>query len=258
MRWLDKLIFLFLINIQIASADEYLCKIIYKKNDKTFKFLPYSETSKLIELTPLKLIIWVANSKLQIKLTGGEFKKPLSTNYHIDQESIFIKYGDELNLQCLKKVNKKEIAKLPVKNNDLINDQHKFLILRNLSFPYKQLEAIDEMRVLHLQKNKVFKNSQSLQPKTNWCSLQIQITRDEDTIINEKAELIPVNFDKFSNNSQFDSYSFSFVDFSKGKIKGANSRYRPFMLTCNILKNTKFSLQTFNEIAGIFIKPVKI
>jgi hypothetical protein len=74
----------------------------------------------------------------------------------------------------------------------------------------------------------------------------------------KRTELIPVSFDKYSNNSQFNSFSYSFVDFSEGKVKGAKTRFRPFMLTCNLPKGEEFSKKSFYKIVGDFIEILKL
>jgi hypothetical protein len=253
-----KLLFLTFFLPTVLSADEYRCKLTSNKNDKSFKFLPYSETSKLIELGTTKLIMWKTDKSLNIKLTGGSFKEPLSTYYSLEQLELRLKYGNFTELQCIKLLSKKNKETVEISNDELLGDNVKFKILVDLVFPYAQKEAIDTMRVLHFQNKNIFKSSQQLQPKTSWCSLQIQITRDENTTMRKRTELIPVSFDKYSNNSQFNSFSYSFVDFSEGKVKGAKTRFRPFMLTCNLPKGEEFSKKSFYKIVGDFIEILKL
>jgi hypothetical protein len=126
-----------------------------------------------------------------------------------------------------------------------------FNIDRNLRFPYSQTEESGGMmRTLFFQQRKVFHNSNEMNSKMPWCSLRIQIKKNEDTIVPKRTRWSPVSMDSYSNNSYFTTYSYSFVNWNKGKKTQEGYGFSPFSFVCNVIQGSTFDYRLIRSIIG--------
>ncbi len=223
--------------------------------DAIFQFTYDSEkdNSKSLQFKDYRFLIWASEGSLMLKLMGGEFAKALSIQFSLDQSQARFHYGNDFDFNC---ESDSESSAAADSLNDLsaLKEKVKISILSDLTFPYHQPEEVDLMRTLFFQEKKVFDESAKLVPKLPWCSLRVQLSRNENTVI-EKGELFsPQGLETHQNNSYFTTYSYSFVDFSSGKKMGATRLYNPFMLNCNLLRGMSFSAENLESIVGNYLK----
>lgn len=258
-------LFLFL-NLQSVAADQMFNCTLNKAFDKkslahtevssqvkSFSYNATKEVGKNIELDPYKLILWKKDKSLNVKFIGGEFKKPLSIQFDLKQDDIRFHYGASLDFHCSQKgeTQAQKVLKLsPEKDIDLFQEKVQFVVHQDLTFQWNQPEESQMMRTLFFQNGKIFINSSEMEQRLPWCSLRVNLKRNEDTLVKKDEVFNPVSFQKQENNTYFTTYSYSFVDFGKGKITGDQHLYSPFMLSCNILRGMPYRLDTFKGIFG--------
>lgn len=218
-----------------------------------FSFDPQKDSSKSLQFSSYRFLVWSSKDMLMVKIKGGEFDKALSVQFGLDQKAARFHYGKDFDFLCENQNNSAD--KENPKHIDIakLKDQIKLQVGSNLVFPYSQPEEVDLMRTLYFQEKKIHTESAKLNPKLPWCSLRIQLSRNEDTMVNAGEVFTPIRFDEHNNNSYFTTYSYSFVDFSSGKKYGSTRLYNPFMFTCNILRGMKFNGDTFSSITGKYL-----
>lgn len=224
-----------------------------KAKVKSFAFDTVKEVGKNIALGPYKLLIWDKDQFVNTKLIGGDFKKPLSLQFSLNQKVIRFNYGGDVNFECLQnQLTSAQKATDLTKDKDIATFQEnlKIEVASSITFRYFQTEEVQLMRTLFFQNGKVFTDSERMERKLPWCSLRIQLNRNEDTIVKKGETFSPITFQKQENNSYFTTYSYSFVDFNKGKKMGEKLLYSPYMFSCNILRGMSYKLDTFNSIVG--------
>lgn len=228
-----------------------------KEHTKSFIYNVDKEVGKNIALGPYKLIIWKKSPHMNVKFVGGEFKSPITIQFSEKQETLRFQYGAKLNFSCQSKgqtTAQKATSLTPEKNIDQFQENVVFTTAKNLVFPYYQPEENQRMRTLYFQNGKVYKESGAMEKKLPWCSLRVQLKRDEDTTVKSGESFVPVSFQKQENNNYFTTFSYSFVDFSKGKKRGEKHLYSPFMLNCNILRGMPYKLKTWQSVVGPYLK----
>ncbi len=133
-----------------------------------------------------------------------------------------------------------------------------FITQEYLVFPFQQAEEEGKMRTLFFQNGKALESSSALNLAKPWCGLRVQVQEEKSTFMQEKTHLTPLTFKKLSNNEKFDNYSYSFVDFSSGKIGNYKDGWRPFSLNCSLPRGSHFHYARFKEITGYKIKIFKL
>lgn len=224
-----------------------------KQHVKTFTYDSAKEVGKNIELDPYKLLLWKKDKNLNVKFIGGEFKKPLSIQFSLGQTDLRFHYGSSLDFECSSKgqtAAQKAIELTPDKELDQFQEKLQVVVDQDLTFVWNQPEENQMMRTLYFQNGKIFTDSSSMEQKLPWCLLRVQLKRNEDTIVKKGETFTPVTFQKQENNTYFTTYSYSFVDFSKGKKTGEQLLYSPFMFSCNILRGMPYKLATFKSMVG--------
>jgi len=224
-----------------------------KTKVKSFSFDTVKEVGKNISLGPYKLVIWDKDKFVNAKIIGGDFKKPLSLQYSLSQKVIRFNYGGDIDFQCLQnELTSAQKATGLTKDKDIgtFQENLKIQVASPITFRYFQTEEVQLMRTLFFQNGKVFTDSERMERKLPWCSLRIQLNRNEDTIVQKGEVFNPITFQKQENNSYFTTYSYSFVDFNKGKKMGEKLLYSPYMFSCNILRGMTYKLDTFKSIVG--------
>ena len=129
-----------------------------------------------------------------------------------------------------------------------------FVTQEYLVFPFQQAEEEGKMRSLFFQDGEIRESSSALNLAKPWCGLRVQVQEEKSTFMREKTRLAPLTFQKLSNNDKVDNYSYSFVDFSSGKIGDYKDGWRPFSLECSLPRGTDFHYARFKEITGYKIK----
>jgi hypothetical protein len=227
------------------------------KNVKSLSYDVDKEVGKNIELSPYKLIIWKKSPHLNMKLIGGEFKKPLTIHFSLKQKNLRFKYGQSLDFSCQfdGQTEAQKATQISTKKPiEIFQERVLFEVTENLTFKFNQPEESQMMRTLYFQGGKTYIDSQRMESRLPWCSLRVQLKRNEDTIVNKGEEFSPLTFQKQENNTYFTTFSYSFVDFVKGKKAGEKNLYSPFMLTCNILRGMPYKVDIFKAIVGPFLK----
>lgn len=227
-----------------------------KEHTKSFIYNVDKEVGKNIALDPYKLIIWKKSPHMNVKFMGGDLKEPLTIQFSEKQENLLFQYGKKINFKCQSKgmtEAQKATSLTSEKNIDQFQENVVFTTTQNLVFPYYQPEESQRMRTLYFQNGKIFKESTSMEQKMPWCSLRVQLKRDEDTTVKSGEVFVPVSFQKQENNNYFTTFSYSFVDFSKGKKVGEKHLYSPFMLNCNILRGMPYKLSTWQSVVGPYL-----
>ncbi|MCR9205224.1 MAG: hypothetical protein NXH75_11635, partial [Halobacteriovoraceae bacterium] len=138
----------------------------------------------------------------------------------------------------------------PDKSIDQFQEKLKLVVADDLTFMWDQPEENQMMRTLFFQAGKIFIESAKMEQRMPWCSLRLQLKRNENTMVKKGESFTPVSFQKQENNTYFTTYSYSFVDFSEGKKKGEQLLYSPFMFSCNILRGMPYKLDTFKSVVG--------
>jgi len=234
-------------NLPVSEASKYI---------KSFTYNSDKEVGKNIELSPYKLLLWKKDADLNVKFIGKEFKKSLSIQFDLKQPKLRFHYGTHLDFVCnqkgetelqkaLKLDNKKEIS--------FFQEKIKILVSKDLTFRYLQEEENQMMRTVFFQNGKVFYSSQEMEQRMPWCSLRVQLKRNENTDVKKGESFKPINFQKQENNTYFTTFSYSFVDFSKGKIEGEQRLYKPFMFRCNVLRGMPYKMDTFKSMVGDYL-----
>lgn len=224
-----------------------------KNHVKVFSYNATKEVGKNIELPPYKLLLWKKDKDLNVKFIGGEFKKPLSIQFALGQEHLRFHYGAHLDFECSGKGQtdaQKALELSADKEISQFQEKLKLVVTKELTFVWNQPEENQMMRTLFFQNGKIFIESSSMEQKMPWCSLRVQLKRNEDTAVKTGESFTPVSFQKQENNTYFTTFSYSFVDFSKGKKTGEQLLYSPFMFSCNILRGMPYKLDTFKSIVG--------
>lgn len=223
-----------------------------KQHVKTFTYNT-SEVGKNIELSPYKLLMWKKAKSLNVKFIGGEFKKPLSIQFELKQSHLRFHYGAHLDFECTSKgqtTAQKALELGPDKSISQFQEKLQLVVADDLTFMWNQPEENQMMRTLFFQAGKIFIESAKMEQRMPWCSLRLQLKRNENTMVKKGETFTPVSFQKQENNTYFTTYSYSFVDFSKGKKKGEKLLYSPFMFSCNILRGMPYKLDTFKSVVG--------
>lgn len=226
------------------------------RNVKSFSYKVDKEVGKNIELSPYKLIIWKKSPHINVKFLGGDFKKPLTVQFSEQQEKLRFNYGTTLDFQCSltgQTSAQKAMTLGPDKRIDQFQEKVTFEAANSFKFTYNQSEETQMMRTIFFQSGKIFVNSEEMERKLPWCSLRVQLKRNEDTTIKKGESFSPVSFQKQENNTYFTTYSYSFVDFSSGKKVYDEHLYTPFMLRCNILRGMPYKLDIFKAIVGSYL-----
>jgi hypothetical protein len=224
-----------------------------KEHTKSFSYNVDKEVGKNIALGPYKLIIWKKSPHMNVKFVGGDLQKPLTIQFGEEQKTLRFQYGPKINFKCQSEGQteaQKSISLTKDKEIDQFQENVIFTTKQDLVFPYFQPEENQRMRTLYFQSGKIFKESSDMERKLPWCSLRIQLKRDEDITVKAGESFVPVSFQKQENNTYFTTFSYSFVDFSKGKKAGEKHLYNPFMLNCNILRGMDYKLDTWKAIVG--------
>ncbi len=227
-----------------------------KEHTKSFSYNVDKEVGKNIALGPYKLIIWKKSPHMNVKFMGGDFKKPITMQFGEKQKTLRFQYGPQINFRCQSGGQtdaQKAISLTKDKDIDQFQENVLFTVNQNLIFPYYQPEESQRMRTLYFQSGKIYKESSDMEKKLPWCSLRIQLKRDEDTTVKAGESFTPVSFQKQENNNYFTTFSYSFVDFSKGKKAGEQHLYNPFMLNCNILRGMAYKLDTWKAVVGPYL-----
>ncbi len=221
-----------------------------KDNILSFDFDTTKDTSKSLQLKDYRFLIWGSGDYLMIKIKGGEFSKALSTQFALTQDQARFHYGEDLDFSCKKKTS---TAGKSISDYALAQDNIKIKVLQDILFPYQQLEEVELMRTLFFQDKKIYSESSKLIAKLPWCSLRIQLSRNEDTTVKAGEAFTPVSFETHNNNSYFTTFSYSFVDFASGKKRGTTRLYSPFIFNCNILRGMTFNHDTLESIVGKYL-----
>lgn len=243
--------------LNIAADKKSLPISEISKNVASFSYDADKEVGKNIELAPYKLILWKKAPHLNLKFIGGDFKKPITIQFDLKQKNIRFQYGASLNFFCLQGEQteaQKATQISPKKPIDQFQEKVLFEVTEGLTFIYNQPEESQMMRTLFFQSGKTYINSHELEQRLPWCSLRVQLKRNEDTLVNKGEEFSPLSFQKQENNTYFTTFSYSFVDFANGKKAGEKNLYNPFMLTCNVLRGMPYQLDVFESIVGRFLK----
>lgn len=226
------------------------------QNVKNFSYKVDKEVGKNIELNPYKLIIWKKEPHINVKFLGGDFKKPLTVQFSEKQEKMRFNYGSFLDFQCSlsgQTQAQKAMTLGPDKDIDHFQEKVLFEVNQPFKFVYNQQEENQRMRTLFFQAGKIYVDSADMERKLPWCSLRVQLKRDEDTQIRKGESFKPVSFQKQENNTYFTTYSYSFVDFASGKKVTEQHLYTPFMLRCNILRGMAYKLDVFKSVVGNYL-----
>ncbi|MAF77626.1 MAG: hypothetical protein CME60_05635 [Halobacteriovoraceae bacterium] len=250
---------LFLISISHSLANEFNCTVNISHSNPSasdsrfpFTFNSEKDTSKSLQFKDYRFLVWKSDASLMIKIKGGVFKEALSVQFGLDQKQARFHYGKDFDFDCSQKAiadSSHTLKKIDgAKENIVVKVTH------NLTFPYNQSEEVELMRTLYFQDEKIYSESSKLIPKLPWCSLRIQLSRNEDTTVKAGEEFIPVSYDGHNNNSYFTTHSYSFVDFASGKKRGSKRLYNPFMFNCNVLRGMDFNGDTFASIVGNYLK----
>ena len=241
------------------SQDPYLLlshsKGIIKRNTYHFTFNPQKDTSKSLKFSDYRFLIWTSDNMLMIKIKGGDFPKALSVQFALEQKVIRFHYGSDFDFRCENRGHISTVRANPALDDfSKQEDKIKLEVSKNLTFSYSQPEEVELMRTLYFQQKKLYSSSTKLNAKLPWCSLRIQLSRNEDTLVEVGEIFTPVRFNQHNNNSYFTTYSYSFVDFSSGKKYGSTRLYNPFMFNCNVLRGMTFNRDTFSSIVGNYLK----
>ncbi len=249
--------YLFILPYARATSFGCVFNTQHSKGDKaskdhilSFDFDTSKDTSKSLQLQDYRFLIWGSGDYLMIKIKGGEFSKALSSQFSLSQDQARFHYGEDLDFSCKKKMNS---SKGSISDYASAQDKIKIKVVQDILFPYQQLEEVELMRTLFFQDKKIYSESSKLIPKLPWCSLRIQLSRNEDTTVNKGEAFTPVSFETHNNNSYFTTYSYSFVDFASGKKRGMTRLYSPFIFNCNVLRGMTFNHDTLESIVGKYL-----
>ncbi len=236
---------------------------------RDFDFDTQSKQGKIIEYKGMKLLIWGKEQNLFLKLKGGEqgiapllIQFPMTSKEKKEKgQNYYFKVGLRTQIYCdpqnsKGKQNKAKLKEMQVDDKLLASEKSIiFQIQDYLTFPHEQAEENGMMRTLFFQNGKIHESSSRLDSKSHWCGLRVQIQEKKSTFMDKGAQLTPLSFQKLQNNSNFDNYSYSFVDFSSGKSSlEQKGGWKPFSLECNIIRGATLHYALFKSITGNKIK----
>ena len=240
-----------------TSANTFKCVLdtAHSKSNSESKFLfefdTSKDTSKSLEFKDYRFLVWLSGDSLMVKLKGGEFPKAISVQFSSQQPQARFHYGSDFDFSCEQKSGINSQKK--VTDFSTLGENVKIKVQKGLDYPYHQPEEVELMRTLFFQDKKVHTESSSLVPKLPWCSLRIQLSRNENTKVKAGEVFNPVSYQTHNNNSYFTTFSYSFVDFSTGKKMGATRLYNPFMLNCNLLRGMVFNQENIESVVGEYL-----
>jgi hypothetical protein len=218
---------------------------------------------KSVDFQEHRVLIWNKNEMTQMVLKNKRTKQEASASFDPRQPSFHLSLSPSGEVKCVDK--KLAIADKDKGINSVLNEKLtegsplrqftnriRFTTQNILKFVYNQKTVNGEMRPIIFQEGKTYTADDDLSrdKKGNFCVFQIQVKLDEDIYMPKGVKLDPLVFQVHSNNSSHDVFSYSFVDFAKGKKSYETYNYALFGLDCNIKKGDELTPALFNSITG--------
>ncbi len=236
------------------KGERFSCEFIVEGSSHKLSYDTRVDVGKSIKHASHDLLLWHEDDKLKVMVRGGQLKKPESSAIKLEEEKLTWALSTGPKFQCQKDIEKKESLSLEkLKNLADAKEKLQIKILKDLKFRAVQTEENQLMRTLFFQNGNVYINSNDMERRLNWCSLRVQLKEKKDTQILPGEIFKPLTFQVQENSSYFTTYSYSFVDFGKGKKSGETSRYAPFLFTCNLLRGMPYNLESFKSVVGEYL-----
>lgn len=208
----------------------------------------------------LSATLWNRAGEIVVLLEGGAQDIRLTTSYPDSMKKFQLRLSPNIDLKCM---NYEQVMALEEGAERMSvdstlhadSDLHRFgrhveiEVTQNLRFPFSgQGGAGDKMRFIVFQRGQTLQSMGRIDRNHPWCAFQIEIKRDEDTVIQRRTKFSPVSVSRTEARSQVISYNF--VDFSTGRRGFDHPRFTPFTLECSIGRDEILTPKLLEEISG--------
>lgn len=247
-------------NVNIAPAEKTVTRDKIKDFIYPFKVDLSSAKGTNVQFKNVQLIMWGRGDDIHLHVKNLTNEMVVKTSFDMRKRSIKLTMSPHIEISCLQEVSLKNSNVDSVTNilhqkitdeTDLVKlDANVNIILtKKIMFFYKTQNPNGKMRPI------IYQNGQSKQRdqvdfNDNFCVFQIQLKRDENTVISSGTKFVPISFSKNKNNEKSAAYVYSFVDFSSGKKTQETNRYAPFSLECSLKRGLPFNYKMFKFITG--------
>lgn len=249
--------------LKSAQANSYQCLIKVSEKEEKFNFDTTRDKSGTGgSFMGMTYFISVSNSTINLRVQNTKNKTLTKSFYNVDRENFELSQTPGFVLGCYtkksmprKKVKTKVIEKLILNDEvrlDKFANRISFKAASKIKVIYNVKAAHNRMRAIIFQNAKMYSldDDNKRDVSGSWCIFQLQLDLDQDTMIQEGDSWKTVTYQSFNNSSTHTTYSYSFIDPSKGKISQKFKRYRPFNLVCQIKKGQTFNRKLWREIIG--------